>query len=367
MTRYDRGELKRIRIEGFRSIHKCDIELSPINVLIGSNGAGKSNFIAAFRLLQSVLDRELKLYVARAGLSSLFFNGPKVTEEIRLEVFFGNNSYGFDLVPTEDNNVVFRREFFGDNGALVNESNVGRGHGESLWDKGTEDPIAQYVKPILEQQNWRVYHFHDTSATARVKLEHNLSNNLMLQQDAANMASYLHRLRMNHHTHYRQIVETIRLIAPFFDDFVLQPNESNLEKIVLRWKQRGCEDVFNASQLSDGTLRFICLATLFLQPSELQPATIIVDEPELGLHPYAIAVFAEMVQQASVDKQVILSTQSVELLDQFDAHDVIVVDHDEHKGSMFRRLDADQLESWLGEYTLGELWKKNILGGRQLR
>ena len=153
-------------------------------------------------------------------------------------------------------------------------------------------------------------------------------------------------------------METIRLIAPYFDDFVLEPQEGNEEQIVLRWRQTGCEDVFNASQLSDGTLRFICLTTLLLQPHELQPATIIVDEPELGLHPYAITIFSEIVRQLSNEKQIIISTQSVELLNEFDVEDVIVVDRSD-TGSEFRRLDPEQLKLWLdGDCTLVTFGRK---------
>ena len=159
-------------------------------------------------------------------------------------------------------------------------------------------------------------------------------------------------------------MRAIQNIAPFFDDFVLQPNEVNRDLIVLKWRKKGCEDVFTASQLSDGTIRFICLATLLLQPEELQPATIIIDEPELGLHPYAITIFAELVKAVSQKKQLIMSTQSVELLNQFDAEDVIVVDSDEN-GTEFRRLDMKDLQIWLDEdYSLGDLWNKNLLGGR---
>ena len=154
------------------------------------------------------------------------------------------------------------------------------------------------------------------------------------------------------------------MIAPYFDDFMLEPKESNDELIVLKWHQKGCEDVLNASQLSDGTLRFICLTTLLLQPSELQPATIIVDEPELGLHPYAITMFAEMVKQVSSKKQIIISTQSVELLNEFDVEDVVVVNKDNDGSSKFSRLKEDELKDWLDDYTLGDLWQKNILGGR---
>ena len=174
-------------------------------------------------------------------------------------------------------------------------------------------------------------------------------------------------MKNNYENNYEEIVRTIQLIAPYFDDFVLEPQEGNVEQIILKWQQKGCEDIFNASQLSDGTLRFICLTTLLLQPHELQPATIIVDEPELGLHPYAITIFSEMVKQLSDEKQIIISTQSVELLNEFDVDDVIVVDRSEN-GSVFSRLNADDLEMWLeNDYALGDLWKKNILGGRLSR
>lgn len=362
--RLQKDQLSRIIIKGYKSIKKCDISLGKINVLIGSNGAGKSNFISAFSLLQSILSRNMQVFVAQSGLNTLFYQGRKVTEEIGFEAFFGNNSYGFNLIPTDDNRIVFRKEFFGYHGAWENESNVSRGHRESEWQTGAGNQIDQYVIPILEKQNWRVYHFHDTGRSARVKQEHNISNNKVLLNDAANLAAFLYRLKQNYEKNYEEIVRTIQLIAPYFADFVLEPQEGNEEQIVLKWQQKYCEDIFNASQLSDGTLRFICLATLLLQPHELQPATIIVDEPELGLHPYAITIFAEMVRQLSDEKQIIISTQSVEMLNEFDVEDVIVVNRSEN-GSEFTRLNEEELNVWLEEdYALGDLWKKNILGGR---
>ncbi|MCQ2462726.1 MAG: AAA family ATPase [Clostridia bacterium] len=356
-------QLSRMTISGFKSIKSCDISFGKINVLIGSNGAGKSNYISAFSLLQNILSKNLQVFVAQSGINALLYNGRKVTEEIAFEVYFGLNSYGFNLIPTDDNRLIFRKEYFGYS-PWGNESNVARGHSESMWNTGAHNQIDQYVIPILEKQNWRVYHFHDTGRSAKVKQEHNISNNKVLMYDAANLAAFLYRLKENFKNNYDEIVSTIQLIAPYFSDFVLEPQEGNEEQIVLKWQQKGCEDIFNASQLSDGTLRFICLATLLLQPHELQPATIIVDEPELGLHPYAITIFAEMVKQLSDEKQIIISTQSVELLNEFEVDDVIVVDRGEN-GSEFKRLDAEELEIWLDEdYALGDLWKKNILGGR---
>ena len=356
-------QLSRITILGYKSIKSCDISFRKINVLIGSNGAGKSNFISAFSLLQSILTKNLQISVAQSGINALLYNGRKVTERISFEVFFGNNTYGFDLVPTDDNRLIFEREYFGFP-YYEHKSIISTGHRESVWDNGAHNGIDKYVKPVLQKQNWRVYHFHDTSRNARVKQEHNVSNNKVLMYDAANLAAFLFRLKSNYKKNYDEIVRTIQLIAPYFSDFVLEPQEGNEEQIVLKWQQKGCDDIFNAFQLSDGTLRFICLTTLLLQPHELQPATIVVDEPELGLHPYAITIFSEMVKQLSDEKQIIISTQSVELLNEFDVDDVIVVNRGEN-GSEFTRLDEAELTEWLEEdYALGDLWKKNILGGR---
>ena len=351
------NQLSRVVISGYRSIKKCDLELRPLNVLIGSNGAGKSNFISVFTLLQNVLMKNLQLFAAQSGVNALLYNGRKVTDEIDFEAFFDNSSYGFTLVPTDDGRLIFNSERIreNENPSVKIAFNVGRE--ESRW------PDAEIAKQFKDLR-WRVYHFNDTSRSAKVKQEHNISNNRALLYDAGNLAAFLLRLKNHWPEKYAEIVSTIRLVAPFFSNFILEPREGNNEQIILRWLCNGCEDVFNASQLSDGTLRFICLTTLLLQPRELQPDTIIIDEPELGLHPYAITILAEMIRQLSSEKQIIISTQSVELLDEFTAEDVIVVDRNGN-GSQFRRLNSEQLREWLeDDYALSDLWKKNILGGR---
>lgn len=359
------GQLSRIVIKGYKSIRECVIDLKPINVLIGSNGAGKSNFVSAFWFLQNILRQNLAVASQQSGISSLFYNGLKFTEEITMEFYFGSHAYGFVLIPTDDGRIIFQKEYFQYDG-MYDDSvfSVAGGHSESQWRKGVSNQIDNSIKPILERESWRVYHFHDTGRTAKVKQEHNVVNNAVFQQDAGNLAAFLLRLKENYPDQYKQIISTIRTIAPFFDDFVLVPNEANKDLIVLKWQKKGCEDIFTASQFSDGTLRFICMATLLLQPEELMPSTIIIDEPELGLHPFAITVLAELVKSVSQKKQLILSTQSVELLNWFDPEDVIVVDNS-NQGSTFRRLSAEELGAWLEEdYSLGDLWNKNLFGGR---
>jgi predicted ATPase len=152
------------------------------------------------------------------------------------------------------------------------------------------------------------------------------------------------------------------LVAPFLRDFKLRPKKSNGDEIIeLEWEQTDSDYPFHASQLSDGTLRFIALATALLQPKP--PATVLIDEPELGLHPQALEVLANLILQAQSRTQLIVSTQSAPLLNAFEPEQIVVIDREEG-ASRFRRLKADDLAAWLAEdYTLGDLWQKNVYGG----
>ena len=361
MSHERQEQLSRIVIKGYKSIKECEVDLNNVNVLIGSNGAGKSNFISILELMQNIIKGELSRYAVKKGANSLFFNGAKVTDSITAEFYFGDYVYSFDLEITDNNSLSIVGESVGQVNSPVSDG----GYNETKLREWRNNPKIDTlaIQTVLDG-HWRTYHFHDTSTNAKIKFAHNISNAVFLHKDAANLAAFLFRLMNYYPAEYNNILGAVRMIAPYFNDFMLKPEEGNQEQIVLRWQQKGCEDVFNASQLSDGTLRFICLATLLLQPTNLQPATIIIDEPELGLHPFAITIFAELVQKAAVNKQIILATQSVELLDNFDVEDVIVVDNGEN-GSEFKRLDDENLKLWLeNDYTLGELWNKNIFGGR---
>ena len=358
------GMLDRIEIKGFKSIRGCDIRLGPMNVLIGSNGSGKSNLLSVFSMLRHIIDGNLSLYVGKNGRDALFHNGLKTTDSIEVKLSFGMNGYGFSLIPTRDGGLTFRDEYFSYD---TTNCNLGRGHRESRWKDGVKNGIDRYVKPLFENHAWRIYHFHDTSPNARVKQWSSLANNIVLADDAGNLASFLYMLQQKHEDRFCDIVDTIRIVAPYFDRFVLRPNPFNEENIRLEWMSKGSDEVFNAHQLSDGTLRFICLTVLLLQPPSLQPSTIVIDEPELGLHPVAISVLADMMNEVTGrtrdQRQIIVSTQSVEFLDCFELDDVIVVDRDDRE-SIFNKPDADSLREWMEEYTLGRLWTKNILGGR---
>jgi predicted ATPase len=358
--------LDRIQLTGFKSIREMDLELRPLNVLIGANGAGKTNFIAAFELLNQIVEQNLQFFVSKSGgADALLHYGQKETSEISLRLHFGVNGYEAALVPSTRDTLIFAREscwFRGEGYTQPFEVEFGRGQKETQLHEHLEEKIVQYVLDGL--RSWKVYHFHDTSASARIKKTGDIGDNAALRPDASNLAAFLYLLREAHPKPYRLIVETIRLAAPFFDDFILQPTPANRNKIKLEWREQNSDAYFDASSLSDGTLRFICLTTLLLQPT--LPSTILIDEPELGLHPYAITLLASMLRSAATKTQVVVSTQSVTLVNQFTPEDIVVVDR-ENGQSAFKRQKARAIKQWLAEYSLGELWEKNVLGGRPRR
>jgi predicted ATPase len=223
--------------------------------------------------------------------------------------------------------------------------------------KGT----AQFVRQHLSR--WRLYHMHDTSPASPMRKTARIDDNAFLRADGSNLPAFLYLLQRRHPDSYGLIRRTVQQVAPFFDDFLLRPDPLNEETIRLAWTHRGSDQYFAASALSDGSLRFIALATLFFQPEHYRPSVILVDEPELGLHPYAITLLASLVKQASVATQVLISTQSSLLLDHFQPEDVLVASRVDNATQLVR-LDPAPLASWLEDYSLGQLWEKNEIGGR---
>lgn len=334
-----------------------DLEFRNLNVLIGPNGAGKSNLVQFFRFVERMVTGELQAYVAeRGGAERLLHFGSKLTKSISASLEFEPNDYSFELSVGDDDRLFFRTEVCGINTSSRIWRLAKTGDRESGLLSRILEPVPYWVKNHIRE--WRVYHFHDTGDTAQIKKPSRVDDNRKLRSDAGNLAAFLYRLRDTQS--YSQIVATIRLIAPYFSDFVLHPLESKPELIKLEWRHVGSDQYFDATDFSDGTLRFICLVVLFLQPNP--PTAILLDEPELGLHPFALNLLASLMHEASKRTQIICTTQSVPFLSSFAPDDVIVVERDDQQSS-FRRLDVRSLQSWLSDYSLGELWEKNLIGG----
>jgi predicted ATPase len=361
-------ELDTITVKGFRSIASIEnLRLGAINVVIGPNGSGKSNFIGVFSFLHAIREGHLQDYVIKAGgADKVLHFGSKVTQKIEIHISFeeGVNQYGVELELAGADQLRPGTEAV----YFWNKVQYPRPYIESPGPRGLEagisnpsSKIAGYVRGHLDR--WRLYHFHDTTSSSPMKKTADVNDNRFLRPDGSNLAAYLYFLMLKHQTSYSLIRRTVQRVAPFFDDFLLEPQKLNPNKILMEWRHKGSDAYFDASSLSDGTLRFIALATLFLQPDAYRPSVILVDEPELGLHPYAITMLASLVKQASLKTQVIIATQSPLLLDHFEPKDVLVADRVDGS-TQFTRLESATLGTWLEDYSLGQLWEKNEIGGR---
>ena len=367
-----RQSLTNITLRGFKTIKNLS-RFAPgaISILIGPNGAGKTNFISFFRLLSWALTPpgNLQRHVAElGGASMLLHDGPERTREIEaaltLTTDAGQNEYEFRLFYAAGDTLAFAEERYrfsrSSFGTKANWTNLDVGHKEPrLVAKAAEGDVT--AKTILSMLRRIIIHqFHNTSLTARMRNKWDADDGRWLKEDAANLAPFLYRLQRVAPTYYRRIVDTIRLILPFFADFELEPEFGQL---LLRWRELNSDRLFSASQAADGMLRVMALVALLQQPEADLPEVLILDEPELGLHPVAIETVAQLIRSASTQVQVIVATQSVSLIDQFDAEHIVVVDRSARE-STFRRFAETDLRDWLKEYTLSELWKKNVIGGR---
>jgi len=349
--------MERIELKGYKSIKTLNLSLLPINILIGANGSGKSNFLSFFDFLKQIYKRNLQEFVALKGIDTFLHKGDKETVEISAHLFFKEtNGYSFTL-KKGDTGLLFTKEgmWYADNqldiASFGNESSL----------RNQSIPRANFTRNYLN--NLAKYHFHDTGENSPFNKESNIENDkFYLYERGNNLASFLYNICNENKIVYNLIIKTIQSIAPYFLDFFLKPEANG--NIKIRWQSKYTSTIYGINDLSDGTIRFIALAVLFLQPN--LPETIIIDEPELGLHPTAIAKLAGLIKSvASKDCQVIIATQSTDLISYFNPEDIITVDQMNGE-SVFERLNSETLQPWLEDYTIDDLWKRNIISGGQL-
>lgn len=372
--------IHKLSLQGYKSVQKIDLELKPLNILIGPNGAGKSNLIHFFQLLDSLVQERLELFVGNAGgAERLLHFGSKTTDAIHAVLEIDQLGYKLELKPNANNTLIFQEEAVWVPGKLAPGQiptlelsigkpgrwvSLGAGQPESKFESMHSPlaPLHNEVTKIQQTLFWsRPYHFHDTSKEAKLRKPGYIYNNEWLKPDASNLAAFLYKLSTEHPKHHQMILKTIQRVAPFIQELVYRVILGQTDQILFEWREKSSQDLFDINYLSDGTIRFICLATLLLQPEP--PVLILIDEPELGLHPSAIYLLAEMLKQAAKRTQVIVATQSPALLNQAEPEDIVVVENQQGQ-SKLKRLNTAELKDWLEDYTLGELWEKNVFGGK---
>lgn len=359
-----------LEIKGYKSIKNLELEMKPINILIGSNGVGKSNFVSFFKLINAIFNLRLQKFVQEEKADNLLYFGRKTTESLFGKLIFdsgngNNNAYYFNLIQTKEGGLFFDKEGSGYN--VERENIISNYYVNYNLEESGITKSGSYRNNYLSKHliNIQVFHFHDTSATSFLRRECDINDNQYLKQDGRNLPAFLYLLKEKHPKIYNRIEKTIQTVAPYIDKFILEPSRLDENEIALRWVDKGdAESNFSAYQLSDGTLRFIALATLLMQPTP--PSVIIIDEPELGLHPFAIGKLAGMIQSASSKSQIIVATQSPGLISKFEPEDVIVMDRSvEENQTVFKRLNSHNLSVWFEKFTLGDLWEQNIINSGQ--
>ena len=367
-------KLDSINLKGFKSIDNAgvDIPFGEITVLLGANGVGKSNLISFFQMLQALMRKELKNFVGKNGsANSLLHFGAKHTQQIEFNLSLSDsiNNYNYivGLSHAATDSLIFTENAIEKDSSIESKIEFDTGEKESIilnYPKFDDYPYLEEINSFLHELH--VFQFHDTTQEAHIRNTGYLFDGLFLRSGGGNLASFLYGLKnftADGNQYYNRIIRYIKMILPQFKDFVLSPIDEN--NIILRWQEEGSDYVFGPHQLSDGSLRFIALATLLLQPKNSQPSVIIIDEPELGLHPSAISLLAGMIKTASQNCQIILATQSTRLIDEFDPNDIVVVERNEKKkSSSFKKLNQEKLGDWLDRYSLSEIWEKNIIGGK---
>lgn len=349
--------MDKIEIKGYKSFKDLTLDLRAINILIGSNGSGKSNFLSFFEFLNRIYEHKLTEYVALSGgVDKFFFQGSKITDTIRASIKFQNDSYSFEL-KEGDGKFVFSKEGIG---YQNNYYEIGHFNNEACIKSYNDLEEGNYIKSYLSEI--KKYHFHDTGKSSPFTKESNVVNDVYyLYEKGENIAAFLYGIHKDMPIVYNRIIRIIQSVAPYFSDFYFNVSSSNTVR--LQWTDKYSSTIYGPMDLSDGTIRFIALTTLFLQPK--LPKVIIIDEPELGLHPFAIQKLSGMIKSAAAkNTQVIIATQSADLISNFDAEDVITVNQ-VGGCSVMKRLNQENLDAWLDEYTLGDLWKQDIIKGGQ--
>lgn len=365
------NKLRSITIQGYKSIafdHPFHLDLGDTNILLGANGAGKSNVISFFKMVGAMMRDSLQLYIAKNGSNqAILYYGAKVTPQLQASIVAttekGDIRYSFSLSYAVPNKLIISAEaieVLDKDGKIISSHELKNDYFESALGISTL-PICQQVKTLLSE--CKVYQFCDSSELSAIRQSSPVDSAHYLTSDGSNLASFLFYLKNNYNSHYKRIVSYTKGIMPQLNDFYLEPERGYIS---LKWIDKSTNDyVLSTDQFSDGSIRYIALAALLLQPEETIPSVIVIDEPELGLHPYAIDQLSYMIKEASLHSQVIVATQSPILIDNFNIGDIHVIERDEDNlYTIARKMKEDSFKEWLEDYSISELWAKNVIGGR---
>jgi predicted ATPase len=377
-----------ISIRNYKSIKELiKFPLNNINILIGANGSGKSNFLSFFDFVKNSFVK-YKDDTQQGGSDSLLFLGRRNSQFLSYSITLSNLDYHFPggskFQATEDNKLawvgyvdtilhdIHYEEYINYDFMKYHPELAIYLYDNAHKDDGYRVSVNEFIEIGLENSiedfsnNTTQYHFHDTSKLSPILTDCMLNNNDMLLSNGKNIMPFVYRIYQENRQSYSMIVNAIRSCVDDFHDFYIRKNIKSDDMVRLEWQHK--HDIGEPKHgilLSDGSLRIICLIVLLLQPIEWIPQLVIIDEPELGMHPKALSLIAALIKQISPQKQFIIATQAPEFINLFTPEDIIVCDKNEDSSSSFKRLNSQELKAWLDDYSVADLWQMNIIGGQK--
>lgn len=392
--------IKEITLQNFYSFQNTTIRLKQDhNLLIGINGSGKSNLLRAFRLLkEGMAGTGLKKHILNhlGGFDNIFFKGKTENQAISIRYVFDtqmitNFSKGFRFtddmiyqitlskVPSTQNYAVSEK-ISNTKGFIYLDFENGMGHLTEKVDTDHKTRLVRYqdfdpqelvlgeisdsdryfalttLKKAIREMV--VYDYFDTTPKSPIRKPMLPTSEKKLAEDGTNLPQILNTIKINHKTHYRKIAEMLNEVNPNFVGFDFNMIGGNIE---LMLDERDLQSSIHVSNISDGTLRYLCLLAILYNPE--RGNLVCIDEPEVGLHPDMILNIANAIKEAAEQSTILISTHSDNLLNYFEIEDISVFEKDENNATQVQTYTQEQFADWYDEFSVGKMWKQGDFGG----
>jgi predicted ATPase len=384
---------EKLHIDGFRRLYEIDLKLKPLNVVIGANGSGKTSLLDVFLLLAASASGKLKETMSDLGgiganITNLMAARGENERFVSFDLEMGVSGYkpieyGLAIVPVgvgyrisgerlnqwrDNKSEPFTHIHANDGFVRYFEPKTKKGFVRPNWDYDqAESALSQVPKMFQEPEEFRNrlassthYHVLDVSSRAPIRLPQQMRDAQLPGHDGEDLVSCLYTLRETDPDRFETIEATLRAGFPDFERLNFPPVAAGT--LAMTWKDKTSKNPFFMHQLSEGTLRFLWLATLLQSPG--LTAVTMIDEPEVSLHPELLSLLADLLREASARTQLIVATHADRLIRFLKPSEVVTISMNDEGAAEATRADELDLEKWLQEYTFDEVWRMGRMGAR---
>ncbi len=378
--------LKSIRLVNFYSFRDTTIELNQgANVLVGINGAGKSNFFKVFELLNEAINgKRLRRHIIEiGGIDEMLYQGERENDEIVIELIYESPTfelinYEIKIVPTQTEYYVREKAWHKDSIFFEREDKqifvIIEGMDKKLpWQTFDVDELELLIsdnsfrngnlknltEALTNFAKINIINTINTTSQSPIRKPVLAIPETNIVNGGDNLAQVLNTIKINDKKTYKKIIESLNRVNPYFKDFDFRPIGTNFEMLL---EEEGLNRSIHLSKVSDGTLRYLCLITALLTNKK---AVLCFDEPEIGLHPDMLFNIAQAIKEAAETAIVIVSTHSTQLLNYFDLETVRVFEKDADNSTQVYAYTEGDFTGWYETFQVGTMWRQGDIGGNR--